>query len=117
QNKLTYTQTDLCTKFLNLQCPVNGDICQFLDNLHTKRDELAAVKSMNLVNDGPISAPTIELYNSGSTRHISPYKEKFESLMMIPPRLFSATNKQLFSATAMGELVIEVPNGYEVTKL
>ncbi|KIO08044.1 hypothetical protein M404DRAFT_78898, partial [Pisolithus tinctorius Marx 270] len=80
-------------------------------------DEDLPYDSANLVNDSPISAPIVELYDSGSTRHISPYKEKFERLTPIPPRLFSAANRQLFDATAMGELVIEVPNGYDVTKL
>ena len=41
--KGAYAQTDLRTKFLGLQCPVDGDVRQFLDDLHTKRDELAAV--------------------------------------------------------------------------
>ena len=41
--KGAYTQTDLQTKFLGLQCPVDGDVCQFLDDLRMKRDELAAV--------------------------------------------------------------------------
>ena len=41
--KGAYAQTDLRTKFLGLQCPVDGDVCQFLDDLHMKRGELAAV--------------------------------------------------------------------------
>ncbi|OAX31640.1 hypothetical protein K503DRAFT_660552, partial [Rhizopogon vinicolor AM-OR11-026] len=53
----------------------------------------------------------IELYDSGSTRHISPYKERFETLSDIPPKPFTAANKQTFNAVAVGEMVIEVPNG------
>jgi hypothetical protein len=41
--KGTYAQTDLCTKFLESKCPFGGDIRQFLDELHTKQDELSAV--------------------------------------------------------------------------
>ena len=41
--KGAYAQTDLQTKFLGSQCPVDGDVHQFLDDLRTKRDELAAV--------------------------------------------------------------------------
>ena len=41
--KGAYAQTDLRTKFLGLQCPVDGDVRQFLDDLRTKRDELAAI--------------------------------------------------------------------------
>lgn len=40
----------------------------------------------------------IELYDSGSTRHISPFKERFESLSTIPPKSFTAANKQSFHA-------------------
>ncbi|KAG2758122.1 hypothetical protein P692DRAFT_201677203, partial [Suillus brevipes Sb2] len=53
----------------------------------------------------------VELYDSGTTHHISPYKARFETLSPIPPKPFVAANKQRFSATAMGELVVEVPNG------
>ena len=73
--------------------------------------------SVSLVHDGQISAPVVELYDSGSTHHISPYKDKFTSLTDIPPKSFSAANKQSFNATAVGDLVIDVPNGYDTTKL
>jgi len=73
--------------------------------------------SVSLVHDGQISTPVVELYDSGSTCHISLYKDKFTSLTDIPPKSFSATNKQSFNATAVGDLVIDVPNGYDTTKL
>ncbi|KAG2343735.1 hypothetical protein BDR05DRAFT_884043, partial [Suillus weaverae] len=52
-----------------------------------------------------------ELYDSGSTRHISPYKEHFESLSTISPKPFTAANKQSFNAVGVGEMIVEVPNG------
>ncbi|KAJ8586923.1 hypothetical protein M405DRAFT_794883, partial [Rhizopogon salebrosus TDB-379] len=52
-----------------------------------------------------------ELYNSGTTRHISPYRELFNSLSTIPPKHFTAANKQSFAATGVGDMVIAVPNG------
>ncbi|KAG2119814.1 uncharacterized protein F5147DRAFT_527379, partial [Suillus discolor] len=51
----------------------------------------------------------IKLYDSGSTRHISPYHDQFETLFDISPKHFAAANKQHFSATGIGELVIKVP--------
>ena len=72
---------------------------------------------VNLVHDSQISASVVELYDSGSTQHISQYKDKFTSLTDIPPKSFSAANKQSFDATAVGDLVIDVPNGYDMTKL
>ncbi|KAI0037752.1 hypothetical protein FA95DRAFT_1459436, partial [Auriscalpium vulgare] len=52
-----------------------------------------------------------ELYDSGTTRHISPYLDDFENYREIPPRRFTAANQQGFAATGVGEMVIDVPNG------
>jgi hypothetical protein len=56
---------------------------------------------------------TVELYNSGSTCHISPFKERFKTLSTITPKSFTAANKQSFNAVG----VIEIPNGVDVSKL
>ncbi|KAG2065751.1 hypothetical protein BDR04DRAFT_949080, partial [Suillus decipiens] len=52
----------------------------------------------------------VKLYDSGTTRHISPYHNQFITLTPIPPKTFAAANKQPFDATGIGELVIEVLN-------
>ena len=57
-----------------------------------------------------------ELYDSGCTRHISPYREDFESFVEIPPMSFSAANKQKFNASGKGEMVIDIPNGIEISQ-
>ena len=62
-------------------------------------------------------SPVVELYDSGSTRHISPYKERFETLSEIPPKPFTAANKQIFNASAVGDMVIEIPNGVDESRL
>jgi len=54
---------------------------------------------------------TAELYNSGCTNHISPYRNQFEKFEQTPPRSFKAANKQTFSTIGKGDLVINVPNG------
>jgi hypothetical protein len=69
------------------------------------------------VADAAANAPVVELYDSGSTRHISPYRNRFESLTTIPPKSFAAANKQCFDATGIGEMVIEIPNGVEMSQL
>lgn len=58
-----------------------------------------------------------ELYDSGTTRHISPYADDFESLTNIAPRTFTAANQQGFEATGKGDMIISVPNGLDFTKL
>ena len=41
--KGAYTQTDLQQKFLELKCPSQGNVHEFLDNLRVKKEELATV--------------------------------------------------------------------------
>ncbi|KAG1784720.1 uncharacterized protein HD556DRAFT_1216369, partial [Suillus plorans] len=48
---------------------------------------------------------------------ISPYKERFDTLSPIPPKPFTAANKQSFNTVGTGEMVIEVPNGVDASKL
>jgi hypothetical protein len=69
------------------------------------------------VADAAANVLVVELYDSGSTRHISPYRNRFESLTTIPPKSFVAANKQCFDATWIGEMVIEIPNGVEMSQL
>jgi hypothetical protein len=41
--KGTFAQTELHAKFLNLKCSEKANVCQFLDNLRSKREELVSV--------------------------------------------------------------------------
>ena len=53
----------------------------------------------------------VELYDSGATRHISPYKSDFTSYSPLTPPIFlNAANQQRFLAVGHGTLVIQVPN-------
>ena len=60
---------------------------------------------------------TAEIYDSGCTNHISPYRERFENFEQTPPRSFKAANKQSFNTIGKGDLVIDIPNGNSFTKL
>ena len=40
--KGAYAQTDLRTRFLESKCSEKGNVCEFLDNLRVKREELAS---------------------------------------------------------------------------
>ena len=56
-------------------------------------------------------SPRTELYNSGATRHISPYKADFTSYKALsPPAYLNTANQQRFPAIGEGNLVIRVPN-------
>jgi len=60
---------------------------------------------------------TTELYDSGCTNHISPYRQKFENFVRIPPRVFRTANQQNFSAIGKGDLLIDVPDGDDYSRL
>ena len=54
----------------------------------------------------------IELYNSGTTCHISPYKSNFSTYSVLnPPVFLNATNQQKFPAIGVGSLAIQALNG------
>ena len=59
----------------------------------------------------------IELYDSGTTHHPSPYRDRFVTFRPIPPKGFDAANQQSFSATGVGDMLVEVPNGAEASTI
>lgn len=75
-----------------------------VENLNDTSGIAFVTESVNTVR-------TAELYDSGCTNHISPYRAKFENFVTTTPRIFRAANKQTFSTIGKGELVIDVPDG------
>jgi hypothetical protein len=75
-------------------------------------DEVAAILSEVVRPAG-----RVDLYDSGSTQHLSPYRDQFVTYQDIPPRSFSAANQQEFHAVGSGEMIIEVPLGADVSKM
>lgn len=71
----------LRTKFLGSQCPVDGDVRQFLDDLRTKRDELAAVGVQIEEKD----------YRSTIIQSLPKYLASFASGQLATARLYSQT--------------------------
>jgi transposase InsO family protein len=61
--------------------------------------------------------PTTELYDSGASRHMSPFGERFTNYRTIPPRPITAADKRIFYAVGTGDLRIEVPNGESFTPI
>ncbi|KAF7288169.1 Retrovirus-related Pol polyprotein from transposon TNT 1-94 [Mycena chlorophos] len=54
-----------------------------------------------------------ELFDSGSTRHLTPYRDELTNYVSIPPRNLSAANKSGFSPIGQGDMEIDVPNGVD----
>ena len=64
------------------------------------------------------SPPPTKLYDSGATRHISPYNSDFSSYIPLSPPVFLNTaNQQRFPALGTGTLTIRVPNKGTESKL
>lgn len=59
----------------------------------------------------------IELYDSGTTQHISPFRDQFTTYEEIPRRSLQAANQQEFFAVGSGDMVIDVPDGVDAAKL
>ncbi|TFK63884.1 hypothetical protein BDN72DRAFT_737567, partial [Pluteus cervinus] len=59
----------------------------------------------------------VELYDSGTTHHISPYRDDFINFVKTEPRPLTAANKGRFAAVREGDIVVEVPNGTMSSKL
>jgi hypothetical protein len=54
----------------------------------------------------------VKLYDSGATRHITPYKSDFTSyLPLVSPIFLNSANQQKFPAIGRGTLTVRVPNG------
>ena len=90
-----------------------------LDNVEWKHDDLPEEALITTTSAKPGQYPYMqaELYDSGCTQHVSPFCEDFTNFMEIPLKTFHAANKQSFSATKRGEMVINIPIGVNFSKL
>jgi hypothetical protein len=59
----------------------------------------------------------VEVYDSGASCHMSPYKEAFTNLRPITPESILTGNNQTFEAVGMGNLPVKVPNGDGFTSI
>jgi Zinc knuckle len=85
-----------------------------LNSVASDLEEAAANIIAGSVTD---HAPHVEVYDSGCTRHITPYRNAVENFVKIPPKSFRAANKQSFKAVRTGEMTIDVPNGANILQL
>ena len=69
-----------------------------------------------LVNvEGSVEGIQTELYDSGASRHMSPYCNHFEDYVPIAPKSITAADKRYFQAIGKGNLRIRIPNGTSTT--
>ena len=77
-------------------------------------DAEAVVPAMAVQDGGGMQS---ELYDSGASKHMSPYRKQFTTYRPINARPITAANNQVFHAVGMGDLEIRVPNGAESSKI
>ena len=54
----------------------------------------------------------VELYDTGATRHISPFRSDFKTYApLTPPVLLNTANQQRFQVIGTGSMAIQIPNG------
>jgi hypothetical protein len=76
-----------------------------------------------MIGDMPVqteltpSGLVTELYDSGASRHMSPFRDYFINYTAIPPRAITAADKRVFYAIGTGDLKFEVPNGESSTSV
>jgi hypothetical protein len=82
---------------------------------------MAAIEDVEVLQGGSESAQTAavascarpvrnELYDSGTTCHMSPDRDRFLTYREIPPKPISGANQQKFYAIGTGDIRVSVPN-------
>ena len=74
------------------------------------KDGLLTYACATLINVKGGESTKTELYDSGASRHMSPYCERMENYVLIAPKLITAADKWYFQAIGKGDLHIQVPN-------
>ena len=74
-------------------------------------EEDGAIPRVPVIAAQGASEAQCELYDSGASRHMSPFREQFVTYQKIDARPITAANNRVFHAIGMGDLEIDVPNG------
>ena len=71
--------------------------------------------AMHMNAEGDAEGKQTELYDSGASCHMSPYRDHFENYVEIVLKFITAADKQHFQAIGKGDLHIKIPNGHSTT--
>jgi gag-polypeptide of LTR copia-type len=80
-SKGAFAQADLRTQFMESKCPDKGNVCEFLDNLRVKKEELATYGVAIEEKD----------YRSTIIKFLPPHLSAFASNLLGGARLYSST--------------------------
>ncbi|OSX63907.1 hypothetical protein POSPLADRAFT_1094960, partial [Postia placenta MAD-698-R-SB12] len=52
----------------------------------------------------------VDLYDSGASHHMSPYRQDSLSFRETKPQTLNAANQQHFEALEVGDIIVSIPN-------
>ena len=96
---------------------IDGSECDSLIDVDLDSDAAEPNEIAAQVGAGNLDIPRAEIYDSGCSKHLTPYRDALENFIEIPPKLFRAANKQNMTAVGMGEMTINIPNGADISQL
>src|SRR6267154_1653534 len=70
-----------------------------------------------LVNAGTTGNNVVDLYDSGASQHMSPFRTNFLNFRTIDPHPIRAADKRTFNAIGKGNLYVELSNGNKRTRI
>jgi hypothetical protein len=79
--------------------------------------EIVATAGGSPAQPGRVHDTATELYDSGASRHMSPFCERFLTYQLIKPRPIVGADKSVFYTVGTGDLRIEVPHGESSTPI
>ncbi|KDQ11298.1 hypothetical protein BOTBODRAFT_82130, partial [Botryobasidium botryosum FD-172 SS1] len=79
-------------RLTELRCPEKGNVRTHLDEMFRLTQELAAM--------------VIDIYDSGTSVHLSPYCSDFVTFASIPPRTIHAAGDHTFTAVGRGDMYV-----------
>lgn len=96
-----------------------------LQEIGLLEDEVDEVDVHNSMHDIATSATAfiateskhLDVYDSGASDHMSPFRDSFLSFRETAPRALNAANQHVFQAVGVGDMVIDVPNGPAHTQI
>jgi len=98
---------------LSVDFSAEVDFATAMADVNDENEETFAMMLTEVVQP----AGRVDLYDSGTTEHLSHYRNQFTTYRNITPKSFTATNRQKFPAIGSGDMIIDVPNGLDVSKI
>ena len=80
-------------------------------------EPISTFVAATLANPSISSFSETELYDSGASQHMSPYKHKFINFIPIQTKVLTAAGGGTFDAIGKGDIHIAMPNGQSTTRI